>query len=195
MRDEQMMAQLQRLLDKDAIRDVIYKYCRGMDRRDWDLVASTFHPGAYDDHGVYRGDAGGFIEFSKPRHDHVTMSMHHIGNILIEFQTSERALVESYCIGTHRYAPGGEGARKAITSSRSEDVDKPLELTMWVRYVDVVTKRDGEWRIENRSVVWEGLRADVVPSDGPLPGSDWVVAKRDHSDTVYERQRALALGR
>jgi len=185
MKDEPWMAQFQQLLDKEAIREVIYRYCRGMDRRDWEVVASAFHPGAYDDHGVYRGSATGFIEFSKPRHEHVTMCMHHIGNIIIEFQSSERAMVESYCIGTHRYAPGNEAARKAIARSLAKDVDKPLELTMWVRYVDVITKREGEWRIEHRSVVWEGMRADVVPEGAPVLGSDWVTARRDRSDPVY----------
>ena len=51
-----MTEALQRLIDKDEIRDVMARYCRGVDRADWDLVRSTYHTDAYDDHGDYRGN-------------------------------------------------------------------------------------------------------------------------------------------
>ena len=38
---------LQRLMDKDEIRDVMARYCHGVDRADWDLVRSTYHTDAY----------------------------------------------------------------------------------------------------------------------------------------------------
>ena len=40
-------AVLQELLDKAAIRDLMMKYARGIDRRDLDLVASGFTPDAH----------------------------------------------------------------------------------------------------------------------------------------------------
>ena len=47
---------LQRLIDKDEIRDLISRYARGVDRADWDLVRDTYHPDATDDHGDYKGE-------------------------------------------------------------------------------------------------------------------------------------------
>ena len=49
------------LIDREQIRDVIYRYARGVDRRDYELVRSCYHPNATDDHGSYKGDVDGFI--------------------------------------------------------------------------------------------------------------------------------------
>jgi len=43
---------LQRLVDKDQIRDLMSRYARGVDRGDWDLVRDTYHTDATDDHGI-----------------------------------------------------------------------------------------------------------------------------------------------
>ena len=39
---------IRRLADRQAIEDTIARYARGVDRRDWDLVRSTYHPDATD---------------------------------------------------------------------------------------------------------------------------------------------------
>ena len=36
-------ARLARLADRLEIRDVVYRYCRGIDRREYDLVRSCYH--------------------------------------------------------------------------------------------------------------------------------------------------------
>ena len=43
---------LQRLLDEDAIKKVHLRYCRAIDRRDFDLLRTCYHPDAEDDHRV-----------------------------------------------------------------------------------------------------------------------------------------------
>src|SRR5690606_8703026 len=42
---------LQAALDREAIHTVLMRYCRGVDRLDRDLIASVYHPDAYDHHG------------------------------------------------------------------------------------------------------------------------------------------------
>jgi hypothetical protein len=37
-------------------RDACYRYCRGVDRRDVELVRSCYHPDATDHHGEYHGE-------------------------------------------------------------------------------------------------------------------------------------------
>ena len=46
-----MLDDWDRLGDDQAIRDVLARYWRGIDRQDPELVLGTYHPGAYDDHG------------------------------------------------------------------------------------------------------------------------------------------------
>ena len=55
-----------RLGDEQAIRDVLARYWRGIDRRDPELVLGTYHPGAYDDHGYYKGPVEGFVDSLAP---------------------------------------------------------------------------------------------------------------------------------
>lgn len=54
---------LRALLDQSEIRDVHLRYCRGVDRCDWDLVRSCYYAEAIDEHGFYRGGIDGFIEW------------------------------------------------------------------------------------------------------------------------------------
>ena len=46
-----MNSRLAELGDQQAIRDVLARYWRGIDRGDADLVRSTYHPDARDAHG------------------------------------------------------------------------------------------------------------------------------------------------
>ena len=73
-----------RLEDRFRIEQVMRRWCRAVDRRDWALVRSVFHPGAIDDHGMYKGDIDGLIEWLEARHQCITMSMHVLGNVFIE---------------------------------------------------------------------------------------------------------------
>ena len=121
--------------------------------------------------------------------------MHHIGNVLVEFSGPDRAMAETYCLAFQRYAPGGESIRAAITGGKSTaSSDEPMEVTMWVRYVDILIRRDGEWRISHRRVAWDGLQARAISHDGPRIGPEWLAGQRDRSDVVYEQLRALAAG-
>jgi len=47
--------QIQALLDKQSICEVLVTYCRGVDRCDEDLIRSAFHENSYDDHGYWKG--------------------------------------------------------------------------------------------------------------------------------------------
>lgn len=87
---------LQRLIDKDEIRDLLSRYARGVDRADWDGVRETYHKDAYDDHGDYKGGIDGFIEFGRSRTGGATQVMHFLGECLIEFASPAVAIVETY---------------------------------------------------------------------------------------------------
>ena len=52
------------LVDREAIRDCIYRYCRGVDRADEAALRSAYWPDAIDQHGSYSGPVEGFFEWA-----------------------------------------------------------------------------------------------------------------------------------
>lgn len=54
-------AKLQPLIDKDEIREVIYRFARVVDRCDWELAASRCREDVADDHGVFNGRASEYV--------------------------------------------------------------------------------------------------------------------------------------
>ena len=91
-----------RLEDRFQIEQAIRCWARAVDRRDWDLLSEVFHPDAIDNHGMYNGDIGGLIAWLKDRHRSISMSMHVLGNIYIEFANSDVAISESYVVAYQR---------------------------------------------------------------------------------------------
>ena len=60
---------LQTLLDRAEIRDVMARYARGLDRRDFDLAASCFTDAAVADHGGERATGHGAQRVGAPPPD------------------------------------------------------------------------------------------------------------------------------
>ena len=96
------MDKLSELVAKNEIEEVIFRYARGVDRRDWDAVSACFHPDAIDQHGEFTGTPLEFIEWVRKRHANVPFSMHFVGNCLIEFMDDRKAAVETYFIAMQR---------------------------------------------------------------------------------------------
>jgi len=166
--------------DKQAIHDVIVRYCRGVDRSDPDLVLAAFHDDAIDNHfGVVlpfreaigtlkAARSGGGSPPSK------TTSMHNICNVLIEVD-GDIARCESYVIVIVRIPKDG-GA---------------IDWMHAGRYVDRFERRNGEWRIAHRTVVYDLERFDeVVPAPDGLSQARYldnaVRGKRGLGDFSYE---------
>jgi SnoaL-like domain len=68
-------ARVARMLDHHEIREVLLRYCRGIDRRDYDLVRSCYHPDATDDHGDFRGGVG---DAGRARAESYLVAHHHL---------------------------------------------------------------------------------------------------------------------
>src|SRR3954451_21721015 len=90
-----LMARVDELEARDAIRDTIYRYCRGEDRCDAELIKSAYHPDAFDAHGgSFSGNAHEFAEFITGAMADAVCNNHYVANVLIELH-GERAFVES----------------------------------------------------------------------------------------------------
>jgi len=164
--DVPMDPSIQLLIDQQQIHDILMKYARGIDRCDFDLVRSCYHPGAVDNHGRFTGTIEEFIPWVETQLDQFDTTMHFLGNVLIEVE-GVTAHAETYCVAYHRM--------------KGEDVDNLQGL----RYVDRFEKRYGEWRIAERAIVVEWNRIDDVDLPGFAPGTKR--GRRDQDDLVYRR--------
>lgn len=129
------------------IRQVLYRYCRGVDRGDAALLKSVYHPEAIDIHGSWEGPGEEFAErIVRSLDEPHGASQHHLTNVLIELD-GDRAAVESYFIAFHPYDPA--------------DGDTEKIAFVGGRYLDRFERRDDDWRIVHRQVVLDWSRADL----------------------------------
>ncbi len=165
---------LQRVVDQQEIRDVVYRYCRGIDRRDFDLVRSCYHPDGVDDHGDFRRNVDEFIVYVQHTLPRFERTMHFIGNVLVE-PDGDEARCESYVVAYHH-----------LGVSRT----KPKrDFVAGLRYVDDFERRDGEWRIASRVCVFEWSRVDDVAPGGWVPGPTATVGQIDGTDVVFAAKK------
>src|SRR6266702_5948608 len=87
-------ARLTELLDREAIRDCIYRYCRGIDRADEAALRSSYWPDATDRHGPYAGSVEGFFQWAREVFKTDARNVHRVSNVLIEFSDATTAAVE-----------------------------------------------------------------------------------------------------
>jgi len=178
---------LQRLIDQAAIRDVMYRYARGVDRREWDLVRAAFHPDARDDHGAFRGGIDGLVDWVSRRHAHIEQSMHFLGNCLIEFDGPDTALVETYYAAYLRLGPDAQESRAMLHVDDAGPRAAHVDTTVLGRYIDRFERRAGEWKIARRVSLYEAIRSGAIPTPDYDPQHDW--ATRDRSDKLFEMRR------
>lgn len=169
----------QQLADIHDIKQNLYRYARGVDRRDWAMVRDTYHPDAWDNHGSYKGDIDGFISSLEKRHADISRSIHLITNILIEFIDQDSALVES-AFSCHQ---------------RVHDPARPdtaVDNHSIGRYLDHVTRRDGQWRIAQRDVVFD-FYFSAPAADSARLTADVSQSARDTSDLLHTKRLELGL--
>lgn len=121
---------LEEVRDREAIREVIHRYCRAADRCDLEAFKSCYWPDGVDDHGFFGGNAHAFCDYVIPVLRRIDSSIHAITNSIIELRGS-RAFCESQWSVVHRLREGAE----------------LLDYWHQGRYLDVFEKRDGAWKI------------------------------------------------
>lgn len=163
---------LTELANKQAITELIYSYCRAVDRLDVPLGHSIWHEDGYADYGenYYQGPGKGVIDTICKHHLGLLSHSHQVSNILIRVD-GERAGSESYVTGTMRTVREG----------------KLLHMEVWGRYLDAWEKRQGRWGLVRRKVVFDHQE---MREASPMPGHG-LAAARDGSDPSYELLKDL----
>jgi hypothetical protein len=171
--------EVRNLIDRQEILDCVYRYCRGLDRHDFDLLASVFHEDAIDQHGDFLGPLPEFLKFAE---DVTVDSVSHVHHVTCHFAEIEGdvAHTESYVMG--------------IVLEHDKTV-----LALGGRYIDRFERRNGQWRIALRRVVRD-WRIDADASRFALrPGMDTddrghPLGRRDRGDVSYQRPLELPQG-
>ena len=111
-------AQLQRMLARDEIREVLARYARAVDRADGPLLKSCYHPDAIEEHGGnYTGNAIEYVDGAIPRILAMGTMQHLLGTSHIELD-GDVAWVETYIWTFARFAQAGGGSLDTFTGGR-----------------------------------------------------------------------------
>lgn len=157
---------LETLLAKQSIRDVLSRYCRGIDRMDKAMADSVFHQDStvlY--YGIYEGSGRGFIDWVWESHSTMACHSHQINNVLSEVDR-DKANSEAY-VTVALWWPTDENNKRQEALGRG-------------RYLDRWSRRDGIWAIEHRSFVLDMQTITELES-----GEQGEQSRRDKSDPSF----------
>ena len=158
---------LNELIAKESIRDVIYKYCRAMDRIDREMGYSVFSPKCQVDYGIwFKGTAYGFVDWVSDFHSSkILATSHQVSNIMIQVN-GDKAGSETYV--------------HVVLRSVSEDGRLQEQMGLG-RYIDEWAIINGEWKITERKYVMDISDIRDITTDAGQTGG----GSRDKTDPSY----------
>lgn len=182
---EQLQREVQELRDREAIKECIFRYCRGADRLDREVMLSAYHVDAIDEHGKFVGTAAEFVDWALAQHIDAHLSTQHfVGNHLCDID-GDKAHAETYFMFVAMNKRG-----------------KIMQMNGG-RYIDRFERRNGTWAIAYRICLRDWANLDERPDMNDLTSftstrailSDEVRAfmnggpasRRDRSDPSYQR--------
>jgi len=182
---EQLHSMIKEPQDREAIRDCLARYSRGVDRFDRELILSAYHPDAVDDHGKFIGTPSEFADWALKQHADAHLSHQHcLFNHTCELD-GDNAHTETYFmfVSMNRQGP-------------------PFSMTGG-RYIDRFEKRNDVWAMAYRACIRDWAMMETRPDFGDLSTftstrsllSDEIrafmnagpAARRDRSDPSYQR--------
>src|SRR5205085_11325475 len=123
---------------REDVGDVILRYARWVDRRDWDLVRACFADEATVEGSRFSGPIDEYLAQLRPGVEAFPTTMHFMGNQLVEVD-GDRGTVETYAVAFHwKGEPAGS--------------DDPGNLVVGVRYHDTVVRHGDGWLIAHPPV-------------------------------------------
>jgi hypothetical protein len=159
------------LLDKEAIREALVKYTRGMDRHDDDIMQEAYHLDGTDDHNTFIGSSTDYIKHANIVHSMLCSAhQHYISNQTIDLD-GDRANTETYFLAALRQKTG-------------------QARLVGGRYLDRFERRDNHWAIAHRTALieWSG---DLAGEDNLSILDSFNRGTWDKSDPSYKKPYQL----
>lgn len=173
--------ELKGLLDREKIRDCIARLARGEDRRDAAAITAAYWPDSRTDYGVFEGSFDDYLAWVVPGADAIKNTQHVLGQSVIEL-AGETARVETHVNSYHRVDMGA-GDRDTLIGGR---------------YLDRMERRGGEWRIAQRTMLYDWYQdfGDAIDWSAGVMGlpfsaphfAGW--AKGDYSEIFFGKRKA-----
>jgi len=161
---DELRRDVQELQDRADIRDCLVRYCRGIDRLDWDLAETAYHPDAIDNRGAITANPKEYLAWSRLNIEPASWTSHNLSNITYDI-AGDTAHTETY----------------VMTFVGSPD---EREVTIGgARYISRFERRDGEWRLIRQETAMDyrfTANAEQLP-DAALRG------RRNRTDRSYDR--------
>jgi len=163
--------ELDELAAREAIRQQLHNYCRGMDRRDDEIALAVWHDDGTADYGaeVFQGSARDYVAQVSRNHLRREVHSHQISTVGIVVD-GDRAASEAYVTVRLRTATSGGYTEELYAG----------------RYLDRWSRRDGRWAIDHR--VWV---LDFDEQDRPVRTRLPIGSSRDRTDPSYEVLESL----
>ena len=165
------------MLSRQTLQELLTAYCRGVDRGDSDLLASIFHDDATVITGVFNGAAQEFAREIVRSVDETSVRVFHsINNVWLEV-AGDRAVGECY----------------ALAVQTVNGPDGLLDILVGGRYLDRFERRDGVWKIAQHTFVldWNMTQPCTAVMDEGMFG-DMIHGTRGAADPVHEFWSALS---
>jgi hypothetical protein len=136
------------LLARESIRDCIVRLARGEDRRDAAAITRAYWPDASVDYGIFAGSFAEYLAWVVPGSPAIPVTQHILGQSLIEIDRNG-AHVETQVTSYHR-----------VNMDDSE-----RDTIMGGRYLDKLAQRNGEWRIAQRTMLYDWFQDVGIAAD------------------------------
>lgn len=170
--------ELHRLLARENIRDCIARLARAEDRRCDQRIGKCFWPEADTDFGIFSGDFKQYRDWVIPGSPAVLLTQHILGQTVIQVKENQAA-AETHVISYHRIDAG----------------DQERDLVIGGRYLDRLEMRDREWRILQRTMLYDwcqdwGQSADLKNGlmGTPFSGDNYVGSTLDDYSESFFRE-------
>jgi ketosteroid isomerase-like protein len=164
------------MLARDAIRQVLARYARAIDRADGPLLKDCYFEDAIEEHGSsFSGPAHQYVDLAMPKVRAMGVMQHLLGNSHVELQ-GDVAYVETYIWTFARFTKDG----------------RDWDTFTGGRLMDRFERRGGEWKIAHRRTIFDWNR-DTPSSEGWCLGYMNPAApgfrrgRKDAQDPSYER--------
>ncbi len=171
--------QIDMLVSRGEIEEVLLDYARGNDHADEELIRSCFWSESTHKHGGFDGTSAKFVDFAMKILPKLKYCKHHISNVSIRVK-GDKAFSECYYAAHHQ--------RDVKDGTGEEDI------FFEGRYIDLFERRGGVWKIIRRRGMsdWTSAPKPAIPY-ASLPAGTHALRSRD--DDYYTMLAAFEGGR